>query len=474
MDGIEDDDGYSDDDLDALPVHAFHELQQDAIRSTQQPGAQQHQLPSPKQKLQASNNGYLGSLDRLSLDNDGDLTQQQPSSDYGDFDDEMLDGEIFDTAVEQPSILQNHVGIYEPARGSTQGGSWKPQRYPAPQTGFTDDLPQRLPTQRPTSVPNINRGPNHQIGPGRVLPSTSEAPKPTPPSVVSTCENPAVLQAKVEELARENERLKRDYDAAKIDVFAKTGEIAIVRANTLKEKQEEAKRLAQERKLRAEELANCNAEVQRYKAELQKISTDKAFIENDLARETEQRRGLQKDAKTGGKSGLSKPTGKANTVATPKKNRDGPFGDGFDGEIQTQSPSKLALRSKPVTPKAGAKRKRKPVDNSPVKPLQLRQTKKDATVDPSKKTADQQSFDASAVLPANEAPKPVIQISLQEDHRFDVRISWIVNAHADSRVSVYSESPGSSVAARWEKICRGFSCLYSCFQARSATLHDFP
>lgn len=103
MDGIEEDDGYSDDDLDALPVHDFHELQQDAIRSTQQPRVlEQGQRPYVSHES-VVNNRPRGS-GKSSVNANGNSYSHQPSSDYGDFDDEMLDGEIFD-AADQPSIL---------------------------------------------------------------------------------------------------------------------------------------------------------------------------------------------------------------------------------------------------------------------------------------------------------------------------------------------------------------------------------
>ena len=406
MDGIEEDDGYSDDDLDALPIHAFHELQQDAIRSTQQPRAfQHHQAPSVKQ---AAIFGNIGAFDRLSVDDYGGNTQQQPSSDYGDFDDEMLDGEIFDTAAEQPNLLQSQLHHLSPSKERTPGEPWRQLHHKASPPSQPYHLQQAIAGQRVNSISKGLEPFSHRLPPETEPKITSQS--------VSQPDNPAVLQAKLEELARANERLKRDYDAAKSDAFAKTGEIAIVRANRLKEKQDEEKRLADERKLRADELAKYNAEVQRYKTELQKVSTDKAFIENDLAREAEQRNGQQKNSKTAVKKAL----GKENTLGTPKKKKDGALGDGFnDDEIQIQSPSKLALRSKPATPKAGAKRKRKPTENSPVKPLQLSQTKKDLKGGPSNQE-EHQHVGAPADVPAKEPPKAVVQYSQRDDHRYEV------------------------------------------------------
>ena len=432
MDGIEEEDGYSDDDLDALPVHAFHELQQDAILSTQQPRAQQNLQSTAKKAAQGSANGYLGGFDRLSIENHGGGSQQQPSSDYGDFDDEMLDGEIFDGAEEQPSrLLQSHFEARRPAEKQIPEPSW-----------------------RQVSHPSFIPGPSQQLVPGRPIHAYGRMAQPVLEPDLSQRsmtqgdpepEHVTALQAKLDELARENERLKRDYDTAKNEAFWKIGEIAIVRANRLKEKQEEDKKLVDERRLRTEEQAKHNAEVQKYKAELQKLSTDKAFTESDLARDAEQRK---KHAKTTGKGAASKPVGKENKMLTPKKNKDGVLGDGFnDNEIHVQSPSKLALRSKPATPKGGAKRKRKPTENSPVKPLQLSQTKKDHTGGQPDQNVDQQSFEDPAPVTANQLQKPIVKVIQQDDDRFEVTKLYLLGVPRLTMVPVHSESPRPSYRA---------------------------
>ena len=420
MDGIEEDDGYSDDDLDALPAQAFHELQEDAIRSTQQPRNFYEPIgPRVKQSVSAAPYSNLGGFDRLSLDN-GSGTQNLLSSDYGDIDDEMLDGEIFDAAAEEPNLLQSHVNAQQPIAESTQREAWRHQRY-----ANTPPKPVHRPSQQLVSQGIFLGTNNYQSVAPRQTPDRgfSRLQELAQPShlVDAPPQDTATLQARLEELARENEKMKREYDAAKTDAFSKTGEIAIVRANRLKEKQEEEKRLEHERKLRVDEQAKYNAEVQKYKAELQKISTDKAFIENDLAREAEQRKGLQRK-KSGGKSGASKAPGKENTVTTPKKGKGGALGDGFnDEEVQVQSPSKLALRSKPATPKQGAKRKRKPTENSPVKPLQLSQTKNKSKQAPTEQPAEH-PIEAPSKTPANEAAVGANHITSPEDQRFEVRV----------------------------------------------------
>lgn len=220
-------------------------------------------------------------------------------------------------------------------------------------------------------------------------------------------------------LLRNNEQLKKESETAKNEALAKTGEISIVRTNRAKEKQEEEKRFAAERKLRAEEQTKYNAEALKYKTELQKVATDKAFVENDLAREAEIRKGAKKTSRVAARS---KARGKENEAVTPKKNNDLSFGDGFnEAEIQAPSPSKLALRSKPATPKAGSKRKRKPTENSPVKPLQLSQTSKADTAAQRDSRVEDQSLSGSIQVQEEGSSRSTHQPPVSKDEKFEVR-----------------------------------------------------
>lgn len=107
------DDGYSDDDLDALPDQAFHEIQQNAIQSTLQPNrTAQAQLPTLAQPSRHEAAALSAPLGRLNVGASSSHNAHQhalhaPSSDYGDFDDEMLDGEILD-AAEQPAFAAHY------------------------------------------------------------------------------------------------------------------------------------------------------------------------------------------------------------------------------------------------------------------------------------------------------------------------------------------------------------------------------
>lgn len=190
-----------------------------------------------------------------------------------------------------------------------------------------------------------------------------------------------------------------------------------MRANATKVEKEFENRTMALQKLHADDAARQKIEVERARAELQKIATEKDFLENDLAEGTKQIKTLQRAIKKGGdKSSESKPGGKENQPITPRKTKSLAYADGFDDdEIQPMSPSRLVIRSKANTPKAGAKRKRKPTEASPVKSLELTQP---IQIDSFEQTAQpQRSDDPSA---DNLSPW---RAPAQEDQKFKVQIA---------------------------------------------------
>lgn len=358
------DDGYSDDDLDALPVNAFHELQEDAFRSTQNPAAKvQPFLPKPEPSVHPN---VIGGFGRLSVGADATAYRkgpQEPSSDYGDFDDEMLDGEIFDGA-EQYTTYERAQSIV-PAGEFTQREQWRQQRYGAPALN-ANHQGQKPPLPPTLSANSHNRGnsANGGVAAPPVLPE---------PGTSNISTDTASLQAQVQKMLHEREALQQAVRNANDTAFAKTGEIAIVRAKISKAEQEFESRTKAQQKLYADEASKYKVEVDKARAEIQKINTEKAFLENDLAEGTKQLRQVQKTIKQGaGKSSENKGPERENLLSTPKKNKNLSYGDGFDDdEVQILSPSKIALRAKPGTPKAGTKRKRKVPEGSPVQPQPL-------------------------------------------------------------------------------------------------------
>ena len=133
MADVDEEDGYSDDDLDALPVDALQKLQQDAYTSTQQTNAIGSNVSYWTGRETRS--GIVKSLGAASNRQNYAYTGNiplRPSSDYGDLDDEMLDGEILNVA-DQPTVITRNDGsvVARPAGEATQREQWRQQRYAA-------------------------------------------------------------------------------------------------------------------------------------------------------------------------------------------------------------------------------------------------------------------------------------------------------------------------------------------------------
>ena len=185
-DPADEDDDYSDDDLDALPDHTFHDLQQHAI-STQQPSlSAQVQLPTVQHAL-----GLANGLRRLSVEGSAKVANQHaiqaPSSDYGDFDEDMLDGEIFD-AAEEPTLTARYEAkarAKEPGEFS-QREQWRLQRYGANQRHPKPAETQQLVGQQGAiAVPSFNGNdvgdPNDEFQGGEVTHFANEDRAGPPP-----------------------------------------------------------------------------------------------------------------------------------------------------------------------------------------------------------------------------------------------------------------------------------------------------
>ena len=217
------------------------------------------------------------------------------------------------------------------------------------------------------------------------------------------------------QLLREREVLQQAVQNANDIAFSKAGETAIVRANATKIEKEFEDRTMALRKMHADEAARQKIEVEKARAELQKISTERNFLENDLAEGTKQIRNLQRAIKkVGDKGPETTARGKENQPVTPKKNKTLAYGDGFDDEeIQPMSPFRLVIRSKANTPKAGGKRKRKPTEASPVRSLELVQP---IQIDSFEETAQPQTNEAHLANDQLSKPAPI-----RQDQKFKVR-----------------------------------------------------
>ena len=211
---------------------------------------------------------------------------------------------------------------------------------------------------------------------------------------------------------RERDTLQQELEAANSNALSRAGEIAIIRANHAKVIKEYERKSFELQKIHADEAARQRTEIEKARAERERITTEIEFLKRDLTEEAERVRNLTRNAKGGGsKLLMSKTAAATDTVTTPKKGSALPYRDGFDDdEIIVVSPSKAANKAKAVTPKAGAKRKRKPAEDSPAQPLHLSQPKKDDGPRPT---------DSSRQSPSK-AVDHVQPVPRTEDTRFEV------------------------------------------------------
>ncbi|KAL9016929.1 MAG: hypothetical protein Q9185_005715 [Variospora sp. 1 TL-2023] len=401
---VDEDDGYSDDDLDALPDDTFRRLQEHAITSTQHAARDNHTsfLPAPRSQGKAPA-ALTGGLERLSvahgLGPQDDLAfPQNPSSDYGDFDDEMLDGDIYD-AAEEPGInaIQASRAANLPHAESTQREPWRQQRYAIPQF---DNKPGLLHAQA---------GQRLREGVNGSRPKTKEA-----------VDMPHVDNAQLLELRSERDELVKAKKAAEQAAFAKAGEIAIVRANQKKTERLYESRLQSLQELHQEEAAKQRLEVERALAEKQKIATERGFLQNDITEGNQQIKSLQRAIKAkdvSSKAVSSEADGLNALSTTPQKKKSLKHADGFDyDEIQPTLP----YRSKTSTPKAGSKRKRKLVKASPVKPLQLNQANRASEPVDELSIAPSQSLAGPDPVPIDASATAAFPSVAPSDEKFDL------------------------------------------------------
>ena len=181
-------DPYSDDDLDALPDNAFHELEENAVKSTQQAGNVATRLPSFKSPRRVNDVSLAGGFGRLSVAPEATFGRQQhtlpqPSSDYGDFDAEMLDGEIYN-AADQPSlaaVVQREESSRHVVGESTQRELWRHQRYAESRTETVYQEPKGLVKSHPArnDVRKPQPANNHTVSDdAKYQGTTIEAPAP--------------------------------------------------------------------------------------------------------------------------------------------------------------------------------------------------------------------------------------------------------------------------------------------------------
>ncbi|MCJ1309235.1 hypothetical protein MMC25_002893 [Agyrium rufum] len=353
-----------DDDLDGITSHEFYELQERALRSTQNP--QQNFLTVPE-------------LPNPSPSTLQQVTDAAPSSDYGDLDEDDLvpEEEVLEVQNGQLVEPQPLYPVIRPLGESSQREHWRQQRY-----GSENVAQLQHPTLigrydgRNTIVPQISTSRSEQLREdGDAVMLDAEHGEYPNEAVVVPDNSKALreLQAKVEELTREKTSLEQAVKAANDNAFTKAGEAAIIRGKQEKTAKEYAAQITSIQRAHTDALAKQKSEIEAAKVEAERLATKNKYLEHDLQEESVRLKQLQRNAK----AGTTKPgAGQSSTVeirsrqarnTTPKKNRTQDFGDGFDTVENAFiiSPAKHGRRQKQLTPKAGEKRKRKAVEDSP-------------------------------------------------------------------------------------------------------------
>ncbi|EHK98410.1 hypothetical protein M7I_5785 [Glarea lozoyensis 74030] len=329
------DNNFSDDDFDDLPNDYLAELEHNAIQFTQAQ-TQPRVLKQPA------------------------AVNAAPSSDYGDdIDDEDLDDAVvIDESRSTPAIIPNLQR--EHTSQAVQREQFRQQRYGNATAGNAyanngaDRERSRMPPPPMFSQP---------------IPQGSRTRKPENDSSNTFGSQPAASQHGADALQKQIEDLLKERDALKSDLNAKTGEIAIVRSKQEKTVKQYEREMLAMRKLNEEKISKQEKALEAAKTAEKNAATERDFLKQDLAEESERVRKLNK-AETSEKLGAN--------LTTPKKKKALAHRDGFDDEeIEFLSPSKVSpskfqkrLMGSPS--KAGAKRKRKAVE-SPIAALEVMQ-----------------------------------------------------------------------------------------------------
>lgn len=324
-----------DDDEDLFDDADLQELEQDALAATQQPSAPRARTVSR-------------------------------TSDYGFDDDEdviNLDAEASEPAAPAHQSCGEPSPVKAVPHPQQQRPTWQPsqrEQHPTSQRWQQDQIPSR-PSHNGTSTGLSGNAP---LRSAKSQGNVQHTARLEPPSGAT---DTLTLEARVTELEAERARLKKTAEDAQSALYAKTGEISIVRSNHDKAAKDFERRMAVLQKTHAEEIAKQQAELAAAKSDVQKSKTDQTFLEHDLKIAQEARRRTLKEGP--GNKQLS-------TVTTPKKTRNAVYRDGFDDdEIAMVSPSKSRDRrgkDKNTTPKGHGKRKRADTQqHSPTKPLPL-------------------------------------------------------------------------------------------------------
>ena len=380
MDDNEDEHNFSDDGFDALEDTALRELEHNAILSTQQARAESkpdqtvHIQPRPVRAVPSLNRPILqaqANLPRPILRDENTLRDE-----YDDDSFEWIGDDRVPTPVEEE---QSFIPQQNPPGEMTQREQWRNQRF-GRQVPVQPVQPVRRPPYNPQSLPQTTGAYNGQQQPPPVRGAyNGHSARPVPPVIkhVEPEQAPIALQkngeqgselsARLEELMKERDKLTAELQSTKNQVTTQQGEIAIIRENRDRESKVLDRQMAAVKKSMHEELGKTRAAMATLAETNSRIMSDNKYLKHELDEEAGKTKFLQQRLK---EKPTERPTG---PTTTPRKGAASSLRDGFDDdEIMVMSPVKSARRSKPPTPQAASKKKRKADVQSPIKPLVLR------------------------------------------------------------------------------------------------------
>ncbi|KAK5063055.1 hypothetical protein LTR84_005131 [Exophiala bonariae] len=339
-----------DDDFDDLSESALQELEQHAILSTQQQSLQRNALVKPTSYPPPRSN----------------LTRRLPNLSENYLEDEsfeLLGDEGVATPVEEYASFIARPQV----RGETaQREQFRQQRY--------GDNHFR-------SAPTLNRQQvQQQIPAAQATPSDGRYPGVSTRLEETMIDQPSqrvnmppagghmLLGDQLEDLLRERDQLAKDLRAANDAMSMQKGEISIIRANAEKENKVYDRQLNALKKSIEEETIKHQAAMDAIAEKNRQLTTRYQFLQQEHNQEVQDVKALKQRLKDRPEA-EQQPT----ITSTPKRGMGGSLRDGFeDDDIMLLSPSKSARRSKPSTPTAANRRKRKAGGTSPVKSLPLR------------------------------------------------------------------------------------------------------
>jgi len=367
-----------DDDFDTLPDEILLELEHNAVVSTQHDGNLGPALRTFPQQVVSGNVASYGGPPPQLQPNTGPKNLQRSSlprrivePQYDDESFEWIGDEGVVTPVEEARTPNLRPRPPQP-REPSQREQWRYGQMagvPHPPSASVDQHRKR-PYQNDKSYPRPEAdAPHRGIEHGDdVVTRRHSIPEKVAQGVLQDSQGES-LGARVEQLMREREELMKELRAAKETVSMQKGEIVIIRENKIKDSKIFERQLNALQKSMQEQAERHTVALEALAEKNQQIASHNRFLKHELEEEVEKQNALQQRLKD------IPPSEKLNPVtSTPKKSIANSMRDGFDDdEIMAVSPVKPGRRSKPTTPTAAGKRKRKADLQSPVRPLVLRQ-----------------------------------------------------------------------------------------------------